>query len=68
MLIEIEFYSRYGDLLAGPCKKLRLASEAAKTKGWFLLSNAYWTEIAAKLKHEADAYKDYLNGYGGSEN
>ena len=60
-LKRIEFFPRYGDLLAGPCKQLKIATEG-KTHEWHRISKEYWTEINARINREKVAYQNVLNG------
>ena len=61
-LKRVEIYTRYEDLLAAPCKTLRVRSEAEKTEGWFNLSKLYWTTIDEKISRERQAYMDVMRG------
>ena len=61
-LKRIEFFARYGVLLAGPCKQLKIAVEEGKTENWHRLTKAYWTEINDRINREKVAYKNVLKG------
>ena len=65
-LKRIEFYARYGNLLANICKKLKSEARAYDTTDWQHLYQ-YWSDINTRIKNEKEAYKLY-HSFGNNGN
>ncbi|KAI9769444.1 MAG: hypothetical protein M1839_003658 [Geoglossum umbratile] len=56
------FYSRYGDMFAEACRRLKREAEIKKVDGWGTLQMSYWTDIGKTLLEEKEAYGRVLKG------